>query len=122
MVAELVHTSRLWGRTAARIDPAWVEPLAHDLLVRSHSEPRWDARRGAAVASERATLYGLPTVAARTVPYARVDPRTPASCSCVTRSSRGTGRPVRPTASRLRIAGASPRCTRWRTASAGATC
>ncbi|MBW9329738.1 hypothetical protein FHB87_24250, partial [Escherichia coli] len=28
MVAELVETSRLWGRIAARIDPEWVEPVA----------------------------------------------------------------------------------------------
>ncbi len=73
MVAELVETSRLWGREAARIDPRWIEPLAGHLVRRSYSEARWDARRGAAVASERVTLYGLPVVAGRTVPYARVD-------------------------------------------------
>ena len=28
MVAELVETSRLWGRVAARIEPEWIEPLA----------------------------------------------------------------------------------------------
>ena len=32
MVAELVETSRLWGRDAARIDPKWVEPLAEHLV------------------------------------------------------------------------------------------
>ena len=35
MVAELVETSRLWGRTAARIDPRWVEPLAGHLVKRT---------------------------------------------------------------------------------------
>src|SRR4051794_11094959 len=45
MVAELVETSRLWGRTAARIEPGWVEPLAQHLVKRSYSEPRWDRRR-----------------------------------------------------------------------------
>ncbi len=74
MVAELVETSRLWGRTAARIEPAWVEPLADHLIKRTYDEPRWDRRRGAIVATERATLYGLPIVAGRTVPYARIDP------------------------------------------------
>ena len=33
MVAELVETSRLWGRDAARIDPKWVEPLAEHLVA-----------------------------------------------------------------------------------------
>ncbi|MCW0137528.1 hypothetical protein OIU92_28700 [Escherichia coli] len=36
MVAELVETSRLWGRIAARIDPEWVEPVAQH-LIKTHS-------------------------------------------------------------------------------------
>jgi len=75
MVAELVETTRLWGHTAARIDPQWIEPAAPQHLLRhTYGEPRWDARRGAAMVDERVTLYGLPIVPARAVPYARVDP------------------------------------------------
>ncbi|HXS45416.1 MAG TPA: ATP-dependent RNA helicase HrpA, partial [Solirubrobacteraceae bacterium] len=74
MVAELVETSRLWGRVAAPIDPAWVEPVAGELARRRVSEPRWDRRRAAAVATERVTLYGLPVVGGRTVSLARTDP------------------------------------------------
>jgi len=74
VAAELVETSRLWARTAARIDPEWAEQLAAHLVKRSYSEPHWDARRGAAMAQEKVTLYGLPIVAARRVSYARVDP------------------------------------------------
>jgi ATP-dependent helicase HrpA len=74
MVAELVETSRLWGRTAARIDPAWIEPLAEHLVRRQYSEPRWEKKRAAVVATERVTLYGLPIVAGRTVAYSRIDP------------------------------------------------
>ncbi len=73
MVAELVQTSRLWGHTAASVQPSWIEPLARHLVVRTHSEPRWDAQRGAAITTEKATLYGLPIVPGRTVPYARID-------------------------------------------------
>ncbi len=73
MVAELVETSRLFGRVAARIDPRWIEPLAGHLVKRSHSEARWERSRGSAVATERVTLYGLP-VASRTVQLSRVDP------------------------------------------------
>ena len=62
MVAELVETSRLWGRDAARIDPKWVEPLAEHLVSRTYSEPRWVASRASVVATERVTLYGLPIV------------------------------------------------------------
>ncbi|HTT51234.1 MAG TPA: ATP-dependent RNA helicase HrpA [Streptosporangiaceae bacterium] len=74
VAAELVETSRLWARVTARIDPAWAEPLAGHLVKRSYSEPRWDARRGAVLATEKVSLYGLPIVPARTVNYARIDP------------------------------------------------
>ena len=75
MAGELVETTRVWARDVARIDPAWVEALAPaHLLVRSYSEPRWDARRGSVMATEKVTLYGIPVVGARTVGYARVDP------------------------------------------------
>ncbi|WP_028061812.1 ATP-dependent RNA helicase HrpA [Candidatus Solirubrobacter pratensis] len=73
MVAELVETSRLWGRTAAKIDPRWVEPLAGHLVKRTYEEPRWDRKRASVVATERVTLYGLPIVAGRTVAYGRID-------------------------------------------------
>ncbi|MDX8150824.1 DUF3418 domain-containing protein [Patulibacter brassicae] len=74
VVAELVETSRLFGRTAAKVEPRWIEPLAEHLLKRTYSEPRWDRQRGAVVATERALLYGLPVVAGRAVPYGKLDP------------------------------------------------
>ncbi len=74
-VAELVETSRLFGRIAARVDPVDVERLAGDLVARTYSEPHWDPRRGAAMAYERVTLFGLPLVPRRRVGYAQVDPR-----------------------------------------------
>jgi ATP-dependent RNA helicase HrpA len=74
MAAELVQTARLFGREVARIEPEWVEPLAEHLVRREHSEPRWDRRRAAVVATERVTLYGLPIVAGRTVSYGQIDP------------------------------------------------
>jgi ATP-dependent helicase HrpA len=74
VAAEIVETTRLFGRTAARVDPAVLEPLAEHLVQRTYSEPQWDPRRGGAVAYERVTLYGLPIIARRTVGYARIDP------------------------------------------------
>lgn len=74
MVAELVETSRLWGRIAARIDPEWIEPLAQHLIKRSYSEPHWEKAQGAVMAVEKVTLYGLPIVTARKVNYSQIDP------------------------------------------------
>ena len=73
VVAELVETTRLWGRVGPASSSRWVEELAGHLVKRSYGEPWWDTDRGAAMVSERVTLYGVPVVAARTVPFARVD-------------------------------------------------
>jgi ATP-dependent helicase HrpA len=74
VAAELVETSRLWGRLVASVDPSWVEQVGGDLLRRNHSEPRWDARRGAVLATERLSLLGVTLVAGRSVQYDRIDP------------------------------------------------
>ena len=74
VAAELVETSRLWARTVARIEPEWVEPLAAHLVKHSYSEPHWEKKRGGAVALEKVTLYGVPLVVDRKVPYGRIDP------------------------------------------------
>src|SRR5699024_12779335 len=74
MAAELVETSRLWARDVAKIEPAWVEALAGDLLRHNYSEPTWSSKRAAAMATQRSTLYGVTVVADRTVPYHRIDP------------------------------------------------
>lgn len=74
VAAELVDTSRLWGRTVARIDPAWAEHLGAHLVKRSYSEPHWSRKRAAVVAREKVTLYGVPIVTDRQVNYARIDP------------------------------------------------
>jgi ATP-dependent helicase HrpA len=74
MSAELVETSRLWGRVNARIEPEWAEKLAPHLVKHSYSEPHWEKKQGAVMAYEKVTLYGLPIVPRRKVGYAKVDP------------------------------------------------
>nr|WP_113868310.1 ATP-dependent RNA helicase HrpA [Brenneria salicis]NMN91828.1 ATP-dependent helicase HrpA [Brenneria salicis ATCC 15712 = DSM 30166]RBP59874.1 ATP-dependent helicase HrpA [Brenneria salicis ATCC 15712 = DSM 30166] len=74
MVAELVETSRLWGRIAARIELEWIEPLAQHLIKRSYSDPHWEKAQGTVMAQEKVTLFGSPIVAARKVNYSQIDP------------------------------------------------
>ncbi|MDP9888958.1 ATP-dependent RNA helicase HrpA [Pseudarthrobacter enclensis] len=74
MAAELVETSRLWARVAAKFDPLWAEQVAPDLVKRSYSEPHWSSRQGAVMAYEKVTLYGVPIIAQRRINYGRVDP------------------------------------------------
>ena len=72
--AELVETTRLFGRGMANIEPTWLEQVGAHLLKKQLLDPRWEARHGDVVAFERATLYGLVVYSGRRVPYAKADP------------------------------------------------
>ena len=74
IAAELVETSRLFGRVVTRVDPLDVERVAGDVAVRTYAEPRWSRRRGSVVADERVTLYGVTLVSGRRVQYGRINP------------------------------------------------
>ncbi|MDO5700831.1 MAG: ATP-dependent RNA helicase HrpA [Bowdeniella nasicola] len=76
MAAELVQTSRLFARTVAAIDPAWVEEAGAHLITRQYSEPFWSAKRGVAMIHEKVMLYGLTLVADRLVPLTRAGGET----------------------------------------------
>jgi ATP-dependent helicase HrpA len=74
MSAELVETSKLWGRIIAKIQPEWIEPVAKHLIKRSYSEPHWSKKRAAVMAHEKVMLYGVPIVPKRLVSYGAIDP------------------------------------------------
>lgn len=74
VAAELVETTRRFVRTVARIDHAWIEPLAGHLLERTYSEPHWDTESLAVMAYEKVTLFGLLIVPRRRIRYSRIDP------------------------------------------------
>jgi ATP-dependent helicase HrpA len=74
VVAALVETTRVWGRMAASVEPAWIEAAGADLVRRSWSDPHWQAARGFVAAREQASLFGLVLAADRRVDFARVDP------------------------------------------------
>ena len=72
--AELVETTRLFGRGIANIDPVWLEQAGAHLLKKQLLDPHWEAKHGDVVAFERATLYGLVIYSGRKVPFAKADP------------------------------------------------
>ena len=74
VAAELVETTRRFLRTVAKIDPAWIEPLAEHLIDRSYSEPHWDPESLAVMAYEKVTLFGLVLIPRRRIRYSRIDP------------------------------------------------
>ena len=60
MSAELVETSKLWGRVNAKVLPEWAEEIGAHLVKRSYSEPHWSKKRAAVLAYERVTLVRRP--------------------------------------------------------------
>jgi ATP-dependent helicase HrpA len=75
VAAELVETTRLFGRGLASIDPQWLETMGAHLLRRQVLDPHWEKKAGEVVAYERATLYGLVVYSGRRVNFERVDPQ-----------------------------------------------
>jgi ATP-dependent helicase HrpA len=75
MTAELVETSQLFGRTAAKIDPAWLEPAGGALCKKSYGEPNWAAKTAQVMNKEQVTLFGIPVVRDRKVHYGPIDPK-----------------------------------------------
>ncbi len=74
VAAELVETTRLFGRGIAAIEPQWLPGLAGHLLKKQLLEPHWEKKAAQVVALERATLYGVVVYNNRRVNYAQVDP------------------------------------------------
>jgi len=74
VAAELVETTRLFGRGLAAIEPQWITVVAPHLLKRQLLEPHWEKKAGEVVALERATLYGLVVYSNRRVNFGLVDP------------------------------------------------
>ena len=73
VAAELVETTRLYGRGLAAIEPQWIPPLAGHLLKTQLLEPHWEKKAAEVVAMERATLYGIVIYNNRKVNFGNVD-------------------------------------------------
>lgn len=74
VAAELVETTRLYGRGLAAIDPQWIPWVAGHLLKTQLLDPHWEKKAAEVVALERATLYGLVVYNHRRVNFGKVDP------------------------------------------------
>jgi ATP-dependent helicase HrpA len=73
VAAELVDTTRLFGRGLAAIEPQWIPQIAGHLLKTQLLEPHWEKKAAEVIALERATLYGIVIYANRRVNFGRVD-------------------------------------------------
>ncbi len=74
VAAELVETTRLFGRGIASIEPPWLEQVGAHLIKKQLLDPHWEKKAAQVTALERATLYGLVIYHNRRTDYGRVDP------------------------------------------------
>lgn len=74
VAAELVDTTRLFGRGIANIEPQWLPGIAGHLLKIQLAEPHWEKKAAEVIALERATLYGIVVYSNRRVNFGKVDP------------------------------------------------
>lgn len=75
VAAELVDTTRLFGRGIAAIEPQWLPGIAGHLIKTSLAEPHWEKKAAEVIALERATLYGIVIYSNRRVNFGKVDAR-----------------------------------------------
>ncbi|MEJ2157795.1 MAG: ATP-dependent RNA helicase HrpA [Desulfobacteraceae bacterium] len=73
--AEMVETSRLFARCVARIDSAWIEPIARTQCKYTYLDPHWERKRGQVIATEQVSLYGL-IIDRRPRAYGPIAPKT----------------------------------------------
>ena len=73
VAAELVETTRLFGRGIAAIEPQWIPQIADHLLKKQLLDPHWEKKSGEVIALERATLYGIVIYSGKKTAYSKVD-------------------------------------------------
>ncbi|MBW2132412.1 MAG: ATP-dependent RNA helicase HrpA [Deltaproteobacteria bacterium] len=74
VAAEIVETSRIFARTAANIEKAWLEPVGKDQCRYTYQNPFWSKTQETVMAEEQVHLYGLCIEPGRPVPYGPIDP------------------------------------------------
>ncbi|MER0170763.1 MAG: ATP-dependent RNA helicase HrpA [Nitrosomonas sp.] len=75
VAAELVETSKLYARCAAKIEPQWLERIAGNLCKKHYFDPHWEKKQAQVIVYERVTLYGLVIVQKRPVHYGSINPK-----------------------------------------------
>ncbi len=59
VAGEIVHTSQLFARTLAKVDPNWIAELGAHLCQFKYSEPHWNLKAGRVLVTQRVLLHGL---------------------------------------------------------------
>lgn len=74
MTFALVNTTRLYARTVAAIDPAWVAQVAPHLCKKVYHRPHWNEKNGFVYAEESTLSGGLRLIEGRRVHFGPINP------------------------------------------------
>jgi ATP-dependent helicase HrpA len=73
LAGQIIDLQKVYGMLCARIEPEWIEQQAAHLVKRAWRDPHWSRKRGAVLAFEQVTLFGLTLVEKRSVQFGRQD-------------------------------------------------
>ncbi|MGQ0697982.1 MAG: ATP-dependent RNA helicase HrpA [Panacagrimonas sp.] len=73
MCAAIVHTSQVFARTVAAIEPEWLSTVAPHLVKRVAQQPEWNVSRGEVSCTEHLSIFGLP-LGKQVKHYGSIDP------------------------------------------------
>ena len=74
LAGPILDLQKVYGMLCARIEPEWVERQAAHLVKKTWRDAHWSRKRGAVLAFEQVTLFGLTLVEKRTVQFGTQDP------------------------------------------------
>ncbi len=74
LAGQIIDIGKVYAMQCARIEPLWIEQQAAHLIRRSWNDAHWSRKRGAVVAYEQISLFGLILVEKRAVQFGKQDP------------------------------------------------
>ncbi len=74
LAGQIIDIGKVYAMQCARIEPIWIEQQAAHLIRRSWHDAHWSRKRGAVVAHEQVSLFGLVLVERRVVQFGKQDP------------------------------------------------
>ncbi|WP_386066740.1 ATP-dependent RNA helicase HrpA [Tahibacter sp. UC22_41] len=74
LAGQIIDLQKVYAMLCARVEPEWIEQQAEHLIKRSWRDAHWSRKRGAVLAYEQVSLFGLILVEKRVVQYGAQEP------------------------------------------------
>ncbi|WP_313917884.1 ATP-dependent RNA helicase HrpA, partial [Tahibacter sp.] len=74
LAGQIIDLQKVYAMLNARVEPEWIEQQAEHLVKRSWRDAHWSRKRGAVMAYEQVSLFGLILVEKRAVQYGAQEP------------------------------------------------